>query len=610
MAQNPADSLYYFEDNPKNLPCNDFFDHWARMASRNLPHYPPIRYLTLTPERVRRPEKIAAYRTNAHSSNPPLGKMPLHSGPKNAINPAVQHSGEFDIQGIPWSLFQTTQTQAREVRRMTYRNHRNLESPTPQIVFGTPGFKARLPGKKVPNSDTYFQFREMNTKHKPSFSHFQLRNNIASCGASGLLYYHQLPADDRFASESNSLIMYYNPQAEEVRSFMDFTKLATGNKPRLDRVSTLATGCGVAIAGSLACVYALKALHSKPDSVPTTGIVTDDQTCSTNHIHIARSRSGGTPQAIICSNDNTIRTLDCRTQQFTSIHAFGFPVNCSATDPNRRLRLLVGDDEDKRALLADAETGEVIANLHGHTDFGFACAFADDGITMATGHQDGLVQVWDARNCSQSIHKISMELGGCRAMQFSPIGSGKRVLVLAEPADFVHVVDAQRYESKQTIEFFGEIAGITMPREGEKLWIANWDPHYGGLMEFDRCWNTSGYATPPEVHEGSREISLMESMLDTEDQLDGVTPDTSRSPYDLSRTHSDERKAGFRLDIAKGFDWLPGHPPFTRRANAEGGGRTVSSSTHAASQAPDETFWRYSQRGLARRGLGLGDIIL
>ena len=72
-------------------------------------------------------------------------------------------------------------------------------------------------------------------------------------------------------------------------------------------------------------------------------------------------------------------------------------------------------------------------------------------------------------------------------MRFSPAGGGKQVLVLAESADFIHVLDGNSFDRKQTFDFFGEIGGLSFVPDGSKFFVANSDPGYGGLMEFERA---------------------------------------------------------------------------------------------------------------------------
>ncbi len=117
--------------------------------------------------------------------------------------------------------------------------------------------------------------------------------------------------------------------------------------------------------------------------------------------------------------------------------------------------------------------------MDGHRDYGFACDWADDGWTVATGNQDMQVKIWDARKwtssqgLAQPVATIAAEMAGVRKLKFSPLGSGRRVLLAAEPADIVSVIDAETFTSKQTLSFFGEIGGIDFTNGGCDLLVAN-----------------------------------------------------------------------------------------------------------------------------------------
>ena len=455
-----------------------------------------------------------------------------------------------DYQGIHWSRFQTTKQEAREVRRMTYTNHRNVSPP--EQPFGTREFKANFYNSAIPKSEVYFRFQEMNMRTRPYTAHFQLRHNL-SASSKNALFYTQRPYDDNGGWNdvevcSRPKIMCFNSEANTIECAMDLTKLDK-DLPRLERVTTLTASDGVLVAGGLEGVYAVKSLSTDFDTAPTTGMITADHNNSTNHVETVLDRRSGLPQAIFDSNDSAIRGLDCLTNKFVLHHHFPYAVNCSATSPDGRLRLLVGDA--CYPLVANAETGELLARLPGHKDFGFSCAWAPDGITMATGHQDGLVQVWDARKLSGALQILPMEMGGCRAMAFSPAGSGKRILVLAEPADFVHIVDAQSFRSEQAIEFFGEISGISMPPDGSRLCIANCDPKYGGIMEFERCWSgvrhTQDYSRQFRSSDTDQR-NLMHRIMKME-YGDSIS---DRSTCDLL----DRRREEFKVGRSYTTDWL------------------------------------------------------
>lgn len=75
-------------------------------------------------------------------------------------------------------------------------------------------------------------------------------------------------------------------------------------------------------------------------------------------------------------------------------------------------------------------------------------------------------------------------MGAIRGIKFSSDG---RFMAMAEPADFVHIFDAEAdYCKSQQIDFFGEIAGITFSPDTEALFIGIADRTYGSLLEFGR----------------------------------------------------------------------------------------------------------------------------
>jgi WD40 repeat protein len=161
-------------------------------------------------------------------------------------------------------------------------------------------------------------------------------------------------------------------------------------------------------------------------------------------------------------------------------------------------------------MICRADTGEVLQSLEGHRDYGFACDWADDGWTVASGNQDMQVKIWDARKwtnssgIAQPIATIAADMAGVRKLKFSPLGSGKRVLIAAEPADIVSVIDGERFMGKQTLSFFGEIGGVDFTNDGQDLVVANCDPMRGGLMEFERCDLASGGVYNLEEYQESR----------------------------------------------------------------------------------------------------------
>jgi WD40 repeat protein len=306
--------------------------------------------------------------------------------------------------------------------------------------------------------------------------------------------------------------MHYSPTFDSTTVLMDLRKACVPTQRTIEfKITTLAASDNVAIAGSFTGGYAF-CRTDEDSSVPHhEGIVTSDDNGITNHVALHASRSSGVPQAIFSSNDKGIRILDTSRLEFISHQQFHWPVNCTAISPDKRLRVAVGDDI--RTLILDADTGETLQTLRGHTDYGFAAAWSDDGYTIATGNQDMTVRIYDARNWSAPLTVLGMDMAGARSLHFSPLGSGQpRTLLMCEPADYIHLVDAVTFETQQKIDFFGEIGGASFTPEGSEFFVANSDRCFGGMMEFE-AWNGrplkngTMVPTPEDSHRGYRHAS-------------------------------------------------------------------------------------------------------
>lgn len=257
------------------------------------------------------------------------------------------------------------------------------------------------------------------------------------------------------------------------------------------QISTLTVAHDMLVAGGFSGEYGMVNLRAHKDTKHTEGIITHNINGITNHIQVHLSRSSSSPVAAFASNDASMRVLDINTNKCIAEHKYEHAINCTSISPDQRLRVLVGDS--RNVMICNSETGEVLQELEGHRDYGFACDWADDGWTIATGNQDLQVKIWDARKWTTSqglacpVGTVAAEMAGVRKLKFSPLGSGKKILVAAEPADIVSVIDAETFSSKQTLSFFGEIGGVDFTNDGQDLIIANCDNMRGGIMEFERC---------------------------------------------------------------------------------------------------------------------------
>jgi hypothetical protein len=275
-------------------------------------------------------------------------------------------------------------------------------------------------------------------------------------------------------------------------------------------ITTIASRDDVLIAGAFEGEYAITNLSSTYGSPYTFGRTTDfaadTKSRIVNHMHLFPSRRSYTPQAVLCSNDHRLRILDCTTNKFT--HSFLYPaaVNCSATSPNARMRVVVGDFQE--TLITNAETGQPFETLNSHTDDAFACAWADDGIHVATAAQDSTIVVWDARYWHHPLTVMTSELSVPRSLHFSPVGSGPRVLVATEADDYINVINAQTWQSKQVFDFFGPLGGAAFTPDGQSLFVANGERRFGGIVELER----SGWAERT-ARRGSLDSSVWDDVV-------------------------------------------------------------------------------------------------
>ncbi|CAM1507239.1 Fc.00g068800.m01.CDS01 [Cosmosporella sp. VM-42] len=370
-----------------------------------------------------------------------------------------------DMQGMDWAAMGTTREEARARRYKTYRNYVNKD--------GSDKVTPLLDDIKIPSTDNFFRFKSMHIRQDIRLAHFQLRSVLA-CPSRNQAYYA--------ASRGINRVNPVSKKTDLALSMSEFTGLGA-------MISTLDAKHGVLMAGTFNGEYCLKNLESEDKKNFSDGQITSDPSGITNHIQIHLPRKGG-PVAAISSNDDGFRVMDLTTEKLLLETGFPFALNCSSISPDRRLRVMVGDNSN--VLIVNSETGQVQQRLGGHRDYGFACDWADDGWTVATAFQDRGIKIWDARYwCDSSgnstpLCTIRSEMAGVRSLRFSPEGSGRKILVAAEEADNINIIDAQTFTTKQTIDIFGEIGGVAFTNDGQDLNVLCCDRHRGGLLQLDR----------------------------------------------------------------------------------------------------------------------------
>lgn len=463
--------------NTENLDLRGLFQYWANM------------YIS----------QRSGYFHSSLGSIPPIEIKEAHQYAPTKLKISINDldDSRCDFQGIDWSVLGVTRQATREMRKKTYKNHTNIlidDNPRPSpsaLQILNVSMQARA--KAFRTTANYFRFRQMHRNFSPDQAHFQLRHTM-SAGSKNSVF---------FATKGN--VWCANPQLDTLDCVMKFSKSSSEfDVLPIESVSALTASDGVLVIGGYYGNYALKSLSSGIDSPHTLGTLTPQDRILhegigyTNHVSTFLDRRSGLPQAVFSNNDHYVRILDCHSDRLIRAHSYGWAVNCTATSPDGRLRVIVGDTCSP--WIVDAEKGDKIVRLNNHTDFGFACAWSPNGRHVATGNQDRIVQIWDSRAWRQPLEVLTTELAGVRSLQFSPLGGGKPVLLMAEPADFVSVVDAMTFQSRQQFDFFGEIGGVSFIPDGSKFFVANTDGCFGGILEFDQVGNYGGYRRRRREH--------------------------------------------------------------------------------------------------------------
>lgn len=502
--------------NVYNLDLRELFESWGNVYDR----------------------QMSGYLSNTQSF-PPINSQAARLYVPTNVKVSINDLDDkrCDFQGIDWPVLGATRQATREMRKKTYKNHTGIlprDNYLPSLsALQSLNVSMRGRANVFHTTANYFRFRQMHRNFNPCHPHFQLRHTMSASSKNSVF----------FANKGK--IWCANPQLDTVDCVMELRKPHSGSDVwPMERVSALTAGDGMLVIGGYDGNYALKSLSSGIDSPHSLGTLTPQERIThegigyTNHVCTFLDRRSGLPHAVFSSNDNYVRTLDCYSNRLIRAHNYGWAVNCTATSPDGRLRAIVGDTCSP--WIVDAEKGDKIVRLANHTDFGFACAWSPDGRHVATGNQDRIVQIWDSRAWKQPLEVLSTELAGVRCMQFSPLGGGIPVLLLAESADFVSVVDAQTFQSRQQFDFFGEIGGVSFIPDGSKFFVANTDEHFGGILEFDQVGEYWGYRR-------GRKGPLRERVWekgDEESSEDGA----ELTNMDSTSTRAHGKRCGFELE--------------------------------------------------------------
>ncbi|KAK6930640.1 WD40 repeat [Dillenia turbinata] len=372
-----------------------------------------------------------------------------------------------DIQGIPWDRLNITRQGYRLTRLEQYKNYENIPLS---------GQAVDKECKQMEKGGNYYEFYHNSRLVKPTILHFQLRNLVWATSKHDVYLI------------SNYSVMHWSSLSSNLSEVLNFSGHVAPSEKHAGslmegftetQISTLAVKHNFLVAGGFQGELTCKRLDKQGVSFCTR--TTYDENAITNAIEIYDSNRGGV-HFMASNNDCGLREYDTETFQLLNHFRFSWPVNHTSISPDRNLISVVGDQRD--GLLIDTQNGKTVASVVGHLDYSFASAWHPGGCTFATGNQDKTCRVWDIRNLSSPIAILKGNMGAVRSIRYSSDG---QFMVVAEPADFVHVYSTKAgYEKRQEIDFFGEISGVSLSPDDESLYIGIWDRTYASLLQYNK----------------------------------------------------------------------------------------------------------------------------
>nr|GEW75699.1 hypothetical protein [Tanacetum cinerariifolium] len=289
--------------------------------------------------------------------------------------------------------------------------------------------------KQKSKGGNYYEFFHNTRSVKPTILHFQLRNLVWATSKHDVYLM------------SNYSIMHWSSLSQNLNEILNFSGHVA---PTEKYAGSLLEGFTQTQISTLAVNDGFLKLDKKGVSFCTR--TTYEDNAITNAIEIYNNVSGGM-HFMASNNDCGVREYDMEGFQLVNHFRFPWPVN-------------------------------TVATVEGHLDYSFASAWHPDGKIFATGNQDKTCRVWDIRNLSDPVSVLKGNMGAVRSVRFSSDG---QFLVVAEPADFVHVYNTNlNYEKRQEIDFFGEISGVSLSPDDETLYIGVWDRTYASLLQFNK----------------------------------------------------------------------------------------------------------------------------
>ena len=147
---------------------------------------------------------------------------------------------------------------------------------------------------------------------------------------------------------------------------------------------------------------------------------------------------------------------------------------------------LASGSKDKTIKLWDARSGELLRTLEGHTDTVRSVAFAPDGNTLASGSIDETIKLWDARS-GELVQTLEGHTSLVLSVAFAPDGS---TLASGSLDDTIKLWDARSGELVRTLEgHTGTVYSVVFAPDGNTLasgsgdTVKLWDARSGELLQ-------------------------------------------------------------------------------------------------------------------------------
>ena len=183
------------------------------------------------------------------------------------------------------------------------------------------------------------------------------------------------------------------------------------------------------------------------------------------------------------SSDKTAKLWDMSGRKLVAtLHAnwsAGKPVVAIAYAPDGQI--LAVATQDKTLHTRDAQSGDVINQMSGHSSQVTCLAFAPDGQTIASGGEDKLVKLWD-RTTGQLKLTFTGHAGGVRALAFASDGKSiasagdDKTIVLWDPRTGKEISRFQRHEGAIRALAFAPGKGGLLASGSEDRTVRLWAP--------------------------------------------------------------------------------------------------------------------------------------